>query len=714
MTREEAIRKIEELKATLWENSRRYYVDNAPVISDYDYDQMMKELERIEAEFPDLITPDSPTQRVGSDLENQAGEGRVNAESGIRKEFAQYPHRYPMLSLSNTYSIDEVEAFAQRADKILETSFTYCCELKFDGTAICLNYRDGKLFRALTRGDGVVGDDVTENVKRIANIPQQLKGDYPADLEIRGEILMPYEAFDRLNKEREENEEAPFANPRNAASGSLKLLDSEEVAHRGLWCTLYHIPSDSGLSFETHDDALSAAARWGLPVSDQRRICHSIQEVEDFISYWDTERKKLPFATDGCVIKVNEMAYQRALGYTAKSPRWAVAFKFKAERALTRLNSIDYQVGRTGAVTPVANLEPVLLAGTVVKRASLNNEDQMNLLDIRVGDYVYVEKGGEIIPKITGVELTKRPAELKRPSFPTTCPDCGGPLVRAEDEAKWFCVNSEDCPKQIQGRLVHFLGRKAMNVIAGEATIEQMYQMNLVKTPADLYDLTKAQLMSMEGWKEKSAQRFLSSIEESKKVPFERVLFALGIRFVGETTAKEIASHFGDIDSVMNATFEQMLEVQDVGEIIARSVVDFFKDERHRFEIQRLKAHGLIFVSKKKEAPASLALEGKVIVISGNFSISRDAMKELITMHGGKNSSSISGKTTYLLAGSKPGPEKIKKAGELGVQIIDEAEFMKLLPQSEAPVDQPVELDLFNQPEEPEYHQDADGSLLLF
>ncbi|MCQ2140169.1 MAG: NAD-dependent DNA ligase LigA [Bacteroidales bacterium] len=714
MTREEAIRKIEDLKATLWENSRRYYVDNAPVISDYDYDQMMKALERIEAEFPDLITPDSPTQRVGSDLENQAGEGRVNAESGIRKEFAQYPHRYPMLSLSNTYSIDEVEAFAQRADKILETSFTYCCELKFDGTAICLNYRAGKLFRALTRGDGVVGDDVTENVKRIANIPQQLKGDYPADLEIRGEILMPYDAFDRLNKEREENEEAPFANPRNAASGSLKLLDPEEVAHRGLWCTLYHIPSDSGVTFETHDEALSAAARWGLPVSDQRRICHSIQEVEEYISYWDTERKKLPFATDGCVIKVNEMAYQRALGYTAKSPRWAVAFKFKAERALTRLNSIDYQVGRTGAVTPVANLEPVLLAGTVVKRASLNNEDQMNLLDIRVGDYVYVEKGGEIIPKITGVELTKRPAELKRPSFPTVCPDCGSPLVREEDEAKWFCVNSEACPKQIQGRLVHFLGRKAMNVIAGEATIEQMYEMNLVKTPADLYDLTKAQLMSMEGWKEKSAQRFLSSIEESKAVPFERVLFALGIRFVGETTAKEIAAHFGDIDSVMNATFEQMLEVKDVGEIIARSVVDFFSDERHRFEIERLKAHGLIFVSKKKEAPASLALEGKVIVISGNFSISRDAMKELITMHGGKNSSSISGKTTYLLAGSKPGPEKIKKAGELGVQIIDEAEFMKLLPQSEAPVDQPVELDLFNQPEEPEYHQDADGSLLLF
>lgn len=714
MTREEAIRKIEELKATLWENSRRYYVDNAPVISDYDYDQMMKELERIEAEFPDLITPDSPTQRVGSDLENQAGEGRVNAESGIRKEFAQYPHRYPMLSLSNTYSIDEVEAFAQRADKILETSFTYCCELKFDGTAICLNYRDGKLFRALTRGDGVVGDDVTENVKRITNIPQQLKGDYPADLEIRGEILMPYEAFDRLNKEREEDEEAPFANPRNAASGSLKLLDPEEVAHRGLWCTLYHIPSDSGVTFETHDEALSAAARWGLPVSDQRRICHSIQEVEEYISYWDTERKKLPFATDGCVIKVNEMAYQRVLGYTSKSPRWAVAYKFKAERALTRLNSIDYQVGRTGAVTPVANLEPVLLAGTVVKRASLNNEDQMNLLDIRVGDYVYVQKGGEIIPKITGVELTKRPAELKRPSFPTVCPDCGSPLVREEDEAKWFCVNSEACPKQIQGRLVHFLGRKAMNVIAGEATIEQMYQMNLVKTPADLYDLTKAQLMSMEGWKEKSALRFLSSIEESKAVPFERVLFALGIRFVGETTAKEIAAHFGDIDSVMNATFEQMLEVKDVGEIIARSVVDFFSDERHRFEIERLKAHGLIFVSKKKEAPASLALEGKVIVISGNFSISRDAMKELITMHGGKNSSSISGKTTYLLAGSKPGPEKIKKAGELGVQIIDEAEFMKLLPQSEAPVDQPVELDLFNQPEEPEYHQDADGSLLLF
>lgn len=718
MKRDEAIVRIDELKASLWENSRRYYVDNAPVVSDYEYDQMMKELERLEAEYPELITSDSPTQRVGSDLENQAGEGRVNAEAGIRKEFEHFPHRYPMLSLSNTYSISELEAFAQRADKSLDGSFSYCCELKFDGIAICLNYREGKLFRALTRGDGVVGDDVTENVRRIANLPQQLHGDYPADLEIRGEILMPYEAFDRLNMEREENEEAPFANPRNAASGSLKLLNPEEVAHRGLYCTLYHIPSDSGVEFATHDEALSAASRWGLPVSEHRRICHSTEEIEEFINYWDTERKKLSYATDGCVVKVNEMAYQRVLGYTSKSPRWAVAYKFKAERALSRLNSIDYQVGRTGAVTPVANLQPVLLAGTVVKRASLNNEDQMSMLDIRVGDYVYVEKGGEIIPKITAVEFSRRPEGSERPVFPTVCPDCGGALVREADEAKWFCMNSEDCPKQIQGRLIHFLSRKAMNVQAGEATVEQMYELNLVRTPADLYDLTKAQLLTMEGWKEKSVQRFMSSLEESKKVPFERVLFALGIRFVGETTAKEIASHFGDIDAVISATYEQMLEIKDVGEIIAHSVVDYFRNEKHLFEIQRLKAAGLNFVSKKGEL-SSKALEGLSIVISGNFSVSRDELKELISGNGGKNSSSVSGKTSFLLAGAKPGPEKVKKANDLGVKIIDESEFMKLLGGMQESLKPGPETDSNEAASdensvEQSLRMDADGSLLLF
>ena len=464
MDREEAKSRILELRDTIRENSRRYYVDNAPVISDYEFDHLMYELEDLERQFPEFVTADSPTRTVGSDLEAQ-GTG-INAEPSVRKEFAQYAHRYPMLSLGNTYSIEEIEAFAQRADKSLETSFTYCCELKFDGTAICLQYRDGFLFRALTRGDGVVGDDVTDNVRRISNIPQKLKGDYPADFEIRGEILMPYDAFNRLNIERADEGELPFANPRNAASGSLKLLDPEEVAHRGLWCTLYHILGEN-LPFETHDQALSAAASWGLPVSDKRRICKDINEIESFISEWDTERKKLPYATDGIVIKINELAFQRTLGFTAKSPRWAVAYKFKAEQALTRVVSIDYQVGRTGAVTPVANLEPVPLSGTVVKRATLNNADQMALLDIRVGDSVYVEKGGEIIPKITSVELSRRPAGSKVPDFPAVCPDCGTPLVKEDDEAKWFCPNVDGCPTQIQGKLLHFLSRKAMNVLAG-------------------------------------------------------------------------------------------------------------------------------------------------------------------------------------------------------------------------------------------------------
>ncbi|MBR5054661.1 MAG: NAD-dependent DNA ligase LigA, partial [Bacteroidales bacterium] len=664
----------------------RYYVDNAPVISDYEYDHLMYELEDLEKAFPEFLVPDSPTQRVGSDLETQgAGE---NAEPGVRREFAHYPHRFPMLSLGNTYSIEEVEAFAQRADKTLGTSFTYCCELKFDGTAICLEYRDGKLFRALTRGDGVVGDDVTDNVRKIANIPQQLHGDYPPEFEIRGEILMPYEAFDRLNYERILQEEAPFANPRNAASGSLKLLDPEEVAHRGLWCTLYHIPSES-LSFETHDQALRAAERWGLPVSDKRRICHGIEEIEAYIDEWDTARKALPFATDGIVIKINEMAFQRTLGFTAKSPRWAVAYKFKAEQALTRVVSIDYQVGRTGAVTPVANLEPVLLSGTMVKRATLNNADQMALLDIRIGDSVYVEKGGEIIPKITSVELSRRPADAVPPTFPSVCPDCGTKLVREGDEAKWFCPNTDGCPMQIKGRLLHFMSRRAMNILAGEATADQFYNLDLVRTPADLYDLTKGRLLMLEGWKDRSAERFLESLRASRSVPFERVLFALGIRYVGESTAKEIARHFGYIDAVASASKEDLLAVQDVGEVIAQSVADFFTDERHIIEIQRLKAAGLKLSLEEGQAVAgSDALAGKTIVVSGNFSLSRDDMKALIERHGGRNSGSVSGKTSFLLAGSKPGPEKVRKCEELGIPVIGEEEFFAMIPSTETPARQ--------------------------
>lgn len=683
MDRQQAENRIRELRKILWENSRKYYVDNAPAISDYEYDHLMYELADLEKEYPDLVTPDSPTRKVGSDLENSDENGRTLVTA--RKEFAQYEHKYPMLSLANTYNIGEIEDFVTRASKAISKPFTYSCELKFDGTAICLTYRDGKLFRALTRGDGIIGDDVTDNVRHIRNIPVTLEGSgFPQEFEIRGEILMPYKAFDTLNEERLRNEDQPFANPRNAASGSLKLLDPKEVGRRGLWCTLYHIPSPN-VTFATHDEAMKAAESWGLPVSDKRKICHNINEIEEYINYWDKERKFLPYATDGIVIKINELAYQTELGYTAKFPRWAVAYKFKAEQALTQIKSIDYQVGRTGAVTPVANLDPVQLSGTVVKRATLNNTDMMAQMDIRVGDFVYVEKGGEIIPKITGVELSKRGKDTKKPDFPTVCPDCGTTLVKEDDEAKWFCPNIEGCPTQIKGRLLHFLSRKAMNVIAGDATVDQLYNLGLVRTPADFYDLKKSDLLHLEGWKERSAQRFLDSLKNSLKVSFDHVLFALGIRYVGESTAKEIAQHFGNIDNIEKADVTQLLEVQDVGEVIAESVYNFFQNEKHRLEIQRLKADGL---KMSMEAPAqnlSAALTGKTIVISGNFSISRDEMKELIALHGGKNSGSLSGKTSYLLAGSKPGPEKMKKAEQLGIPVINEEEFRSMLPDGALP-----------------------------
>ena len=672
MEKAQANIRVNELKSLINEANRRYYVDNAPILSDYEFDMLLKELEALEKEHPELATPDSPTRRVGSDLVKQA--------STLRKEFEQYPHRYPMLSLGNTYDIPEVEAFAERASKGIGNSFTYSCELKFDGTAICLTYRNGKLFRALTRGDGTVGDDVTANVRNISNIPQVLKGPatWPEEFEIRGEIYMPWAAFERLNIEREKDEEQPFANPRNAASGSLKLIDSSMVANRGLECTLYHMLGEE-LPFQTHDDALKAAACWGLPVSDKRKICTSIEDIEEFISYWDTERKNLPYATDGIVIKVNELPYQEELGYTAKFPRWAVAYKFKAEQALTKLLSIDYQVGRTGAVTPVANLEPVQLSGTVVKRASLHNEEQMRIHDIHIGDYVYVEKGGEIIPKITGVELSQRSADVVLPHFPATCPDCGATLVKDEEEAKKFCPNQAGCPTQIKGRLVHFLSRKAMNVIAGDATIDQLFNKALVWNPADFYELRMEHLLTLDGWKERSAERFLGSLEESKKTPFERVLYALGIRYVGEATAKSVAAHFGNIDAIASASVEDLLKVDDVGQVIAESIFEYFSDEANIETVARLKESGLKFEMEKGPEKVSATLEGKTIVISGNFSISRDDMKALIVAHGGKNSGSISKKTTYLLAGEKPGPEKIKKAESLGVEIISEQKLMEIL-----------------------------------
>ena len=690
LTKEEAIIRVQQLRKTLAESNRLYYVENAPVLSDFEFDSLMRELSDLEALYPELQTQDSPTRHVGSDLDD--------SRPGSR-EFAQYPHRYPMLSLGNTYDITEVEAFVDRAARSLGNAFTFSCELKFDGTAICLTYRKGILFRALTRGDGTVGDDVTENVRHIANIPQKLSGTgIPDEFEIRGEIYMPYKAFDRLNKERERDEDPPFANPRNAASGSLKLLDPAETGRRGLECTLYHMLGD-GLPFQTHDQALKAAAGWGLPVSDKRRICKSISEIEEYINYWDTERKFLPFATDGIVIKVNELPYQQELGYTSKFPRWAVAYKFKAEQALTRLLSIDYQVGRTGAVTPVANLEPVQLSGTVVKRASLHNSDQMELLDIHIGDYVYVEKGGEIIPKITGVELSRRESGVALPRFPDKCPDCGTPLVRDEGEAKYFCPNTDGCPMQIKGKLVHFISRKAMNVIAGDATIDQLYSLRLVKTPADLYSLGKEDLLRLEGWKERSAERFLNSLGESRKVPFDHVLYALGIRYVGESTAKSLAVYFKNIDALASASREELLQVEDIGEVIADSVVAYFKDPKHMEMIGKLRKAGLQFEMQAQEGPVSDILKGKTIVISGNFSISRDRMKKLIASHGGKNSTSISGKTSFLLAGEKPGPEKMKKAQSEGIPVISEEEFMRMVSaegtEAESPGEEAPQLTLF-------------------
>lgn len=675
MEKTSAHSRIEKLRTLIREHSRRYYVENAPVVSDFEFDAMMRELDDLEKEFPEFDSPDSPTHKVGSDLETADGAG-----GAVRSGFVQRPHRYPMLSLGNTYSMPEIEEFVARAYRALgNAEFRFCCELKFDGTAICLTYRKGRLVQALTRGDGVKGDDVTENARMISNLPVTLKGDYPEEFEIRGEVLMPYGAFDKLNAERMENEEAPFANPRNAASGSLKLLDPAEVGRRGLWCTLYHIPAEFLTGFESHSGALDAAASWGLPVSEHRRLCSGMAEIEAFINHWDVQRKFLPYATDGIVIKINELACQRALGYTAKSPRWAVAFKFKAEQACTEILSIDYQVGRTGAVTPVANLSPVQLSGTVVKRATLNNADMMKALDIRTGDYVYVEKGGEIIPKITAVELSKRPEGSGIPAFPEFCPACGTRLVRPEDEARWFCPNREGCPPQIKGRLLHFVSRNAMDIFAGEVTIEQLYDSGLAVLPSDLYGISKYSLVGLEGWQSRSADKFLESVKASRKVPFERVLFALGIRHVGASTARTLARRFKSMDALMEAGRETLLEAEDVGEVTADSVYEFFRDPKMLAEVESLRQAGLKFSVGEDNGPVSDSLKGMSIVVSGNFSVSRDSVKELIAAHGGKASSAVSGKTTFLLAGVRPGPEKIRKCEELGIRIISEDEFRAMI-----------------------------------
>ena len=666
----EARTRIEFLKKELERHNRNYYVLNAPTISDFEFDLLMGELEGLERMYPEFATEDSPTRHVGSDLAPADGSA----------DFVQVPHRYPMLSLGNTYAREELYDFDNRIRRAVEGPYSYACELKFDGTAICLTYRNGRLLRALTRGDGTKGDDVTRNAVHIPAIPRILHGEgIPDEFEIRGEVYMPWEAFERLNAARSEAGLEPFANPRNAASGSLKLQNPEEMRTRGLDCVLYHVLGEN-LPFKTHTEALEAAHGWGLPTSEYSRVANGIEEAVAFIDAWETCRRELPFATDGIVIKVNQLDLQRQLGFTAKSPRWATAWKFKPEQALTPLRSVDYQVGRTGAVTPVANLEPVSLSGTVVKRASLHNKDQMDLLDIHIGDWVYVEKGGEIIPKITGVEPSKRPEGARRPEFPACCPDCGTPLVRDGDEARHYCPNRESCPVQITGRFIHFAGRRAMDILAGEATIDALYAQGWIRTLPDLYTLTRDQLVSLEGWQEKSADNFLASLEASRRVPFPRVLYALGIRHVGEQTAKTLARAFGSIDALAAASREDLLQIEDIGETVADSILAWFASPAGRDTVRRLREAGLRFALDAADQPRlSDTLEGKTIVISGNFSISREAMKALIEAHGGKNAGSISGKTTYLLAGEKAGAEKLKKAEKLGIPVISEAAFQALI-----------------------------------
>lgn len=656
--------RIDQLRALLNEQNYRYYVLNDPLMSDFEYDKLMRELQDLEQANPQYADPNSPTQRVGSDRANQ---------------FASVTHRFPMQSLSNTYSREEVTDFDTRIRKEVG-EVEYVCELKFDGTSISLLYEHGQLVRAATRGDGMVGDDVTENVRTIRSIPLQLRGGgYPDLFEIRGEILMPYKSFERLNREREDIGETPFANPRNAAAGSLKQQSSAVTASRDLDAYLYMLAGDE-MPYATHYESLLAARQWGFKVSDQMKLCRNLDEVMDFIRYWDQARESLPFATDGVVIKVNSYAMQKQLGSTAKAPRWAVAYKFKAEQALTRLLSVDFQVGRTGAITPVANLEPVQLAGTVVKRASLHNAEQIALLDIRLGDMVYVEKGGEIIPKITEVELSERPAESQPFEFITRCPECGTELVKYEGEARHYCPNSSSCPPQIVGRIVHFISRKAMNIEGlGDETVQLLYDNGLVHDISDLYTLKRADLVRLPRLGEKSADNILRNIEASKQVPFARVLFAIGIRFIGETTAKILARQFKNIDALIHADPEQLIEAEEVGEKIARSIIEYFADAENMRIVERLRSYGLQFQNQVQEG-ATDRLAGLNFVISGTFvHHSRDQLKELIERHGGRNLSGVSSNVNYLLAGQNIGPAKLAKVSKLGVKMINEEEFMQML-----------------------------------
>ena len=658
---------IERLRNELHRHNYNYYVLNAPEISDQEFDRMMRELQDLEAAHPEFDDPDSPTRRVGSDL---------------NQEFVQVPHRYPMLSLSNTYNKQEVADFYERVRSGLEGEpFEMWCEMKYDGLSISLTYEQGRLVRAVTRGDGVQGDDVTENVKTIRCIPLRLNGNgYPEEFEIRGEILMPWTSFETLNREREEREEPLFANPRNAASGTLKSKNSAVVAQRKLDAYLYYLLGEH-IPFDGHYENLQAARSWGFKISGGMKKVTTLQDIYDFIDYWDVERKNLPVATDGIVLKVNSQRQQRALGYTAKSPRWAIAYKFQAERARTRLNAVTFQVGRTGTVTPVANMDPVQLAGTVVRRATLHNADVMEQLDLHIGDMVYVEKGGEIIPKIVGVDADARGPETgPRAEFITRCPECGAELVRYEGEAAWYCPNDTACPPQIKGRIEHYISRRAMNIDSlGPETVDDYYRRGLIRDVADLYDIQVQQINGEDGTREKSAQKIVRSIADSVEVPFERVVFALGIRFVGEIAAKALARHFKSMDALASASLEDMLQINGIGVVIAESVIRYFANEANRDLVRRLREKGVrMELSDEELSSHSDKLSGQSIVVSGVFSLhSRDEYKAMIEQHGGKNVGSISSKTSFVLAGANMGPAKLEKAGKLGIPILSEEEFLK-------------------------------------
>ena len=659
--------RIEQLRQELHEHNHRYYVENQPTISDQEFDELMHELQRLEALHPEMYDANSPTQRVGSDLNS---------------EFRQVAHRYPMLSLANTYNQQEVADWYDSVRRGLEgEDFEVCCEMKYDGLSISLTYENGRLVRGVTRGDGVNGDDVTANVRTIRSIPLVLSGDdYPQEFEIRGEILMPWKVFERLNAEREKAEEPLFANPRNAASGTLKSQNSALVASRQLDAYLYYLLGEQ-VPCDGHYENLEAARRWGFKISEGMRKVRTLDEIYDFINYWDTERKNLPVATDGIVLKVNSQRQQRSLGFTAKSPRWAIAYKFKAERERTRLLEVTFQVGRTGAITPVANMEPVQLAGTMVKRATLNNEDFIRSFDLHIGDFVYVEKGGEIIPKIVGVDTDSREPDAKPVEFIKTCPECGTPLVRYEGEAAHYCPNDAGCPPQIKGRIEHFISRKAMNIDSlGPETVDDYYRRGLIRNVADLYDIDVQQING-DGSREKSARKIVDGIAASKEVPFERVVFALGIRLVGETSAKLLARHFKNIDALQNATLDELTHIDGIGEVMAKSVITYFHTPENQTIVERLRGYGLrMSLSEEQLASHTELLKGQTIVISGVFQKhSRDEYKAMIEQNGGKNTGSISAKTSFILAGDNMGPAKLQKAEKLGVRIVNEDEFLGML-----------------------------------